>query len=71
MSLMPNFLFYMTSKLSVGGCLSFIVCTIEMNWKEIDFRVWEAKMIIELMVHQDGVKRANSLEWHSAVAYVR
>ena len=25
MSLMPTFLFYMTSKLSVGGCLSFIV----------------------------------------------
>jgi hypothetical protein len=42
-----------------------------MNWNEIDFRVWEAKKLIGLIAYQDGVKWANSMEWHSAIASVR
>jgi len=41
------------------------------EWNGIDFKVREAKRLMGLKVHQDGVKLANSLEWRSAVASVR
>ena len=38
---------------------------------EMNSRVREAERLMGLKVHQDGVKPPNSLEWRSAVAYMR
>ena len=40
-------------------------------WNDIGFDVTEAKMLMGLEVHQDGVKLANYVAWRSAVAFVR
>ena len=37
--------------------------TISNPGNEIDFRVREAKRLVGIKVHQDGVNLANSLEW--------
>jgi hypothetical protein len=42
-----------------------------LNWNEIHFKVWEVEWLMGLKVHEDGVKRANFLQWWSAVASVR
>ena len=42
------------------------------SWSnEIDFRVREAKMLMVLKVHWDGFKPVSSLEWRSAIAFMR
>ena len=38
---------------------------------DVDFRAWETKRLILWKLHEDDVKLANSLEWRSAIDYVR
>lgn len=38
------------------------------EWNEIDFQVQEAKRLMGLEVHQDGVEKSNSLAWWRTVA---
>lgn len=41
------------------------------SWNEIDWKVQETNMLMGLKVHRDGVKKANSLKWPSAMVFVK
>ena len=56
---------------NVKPCLSFICFLILFVMKWNCLKVWEAKRLMGLIVHQDDVKPVKSLEWWSVVASPR